>query len=76
MKGPQTPHFRDFLRELRKCMSIKDPSLRKKEIDVLVEFFLQHEKTTIEEKLYLYKMRNQTATVMAMMAMKKGGMNN
>ena len=70
MKGPQTPHFRDFLRELRKCMQIQDPALRKKEIDVLVEFFLQHDKTSIEEKLYLYKMRNQAATTLAMMQSK------
>lgn len=75
MKAPRTPHFRDFLIELRKCMSIKDPAARKKEIDILVEFFLQHEKTTIHEKLYLHKIRNQAAQVLAMMQLEKAQRN-
>ena len=72
MSGPRTPHFRDFLIELRKCMQVKDPAARKKEIDILVAFFLQHEKTTIQEKLYLYKVRNQAAQVLAVMQLEKG----
>ncbi len=68
---PQSPHFRDFLIELRRCMTIRDSTERKKEIAILVEFFLQHEKTTPEEKLYLRMVKAKAQVVLNHMRARK-----
>ncbi len=68
---PDSPHFNDFKKELRKCMLIPDGDLRKKEIMILVNFFLQHNKTTNEERLYILWVKEQAKNVLQSMRAKE-----